>query len=154
MIAFGIFYILKSFTISNNEKYPPSTDCASIIDMFGSDFDDTDFREFAGADKNPTMDGKGTGIYYCFCKNYDGNLDKPDYCDDYTYDYLIALALGKVVSFAIVIINTILRTIVMMLIKYIGFYTESEQTLNIKSSIFVTQFFNTAILLLLTGANT
>ena len=42
----------------------------------------------------------------------------------------------------------------MSLIAFIGYYTESEQTLVIKSSIFVSQFFNTAILLLLTNANT
>ena len=55
---------------------------------------------------------------------------------------------------AIVLINFALKTINMGLIRYIGYYTESEQTLVIKTSIFVSQFFNTAILLVLTNANT
>jgi len=42
----------------------------------------------------------------------------------------------------------------MGLISFIGYYTESQQTLVIKSSIFISQFFNTAILLILTNANT
>jgi len=58
------------------------------------------------------------------------------------------------VAFSIVGINFVLRLIMMVLIKYIGYHTESEQTKNIKSSIFIVQFFNTAILLLLTNANT
>lgn len=42
----------------------------------------------------------------------------------------------------------------LILIKWIGYHTESEQTNAIMTSIFVVQFFNTAILLILTNANT
>lgn len=63
-------------------------------------------------------------------------------------------ALSKVVSISIVVINIILRTIMLSLIKWIGYHTESEQTGAIMTSIFVVQFFNTAILLILTNANT
>jgi len=42
----------------------------------------------------------------------------------------------------------------LILIKWIGYHTESGQTSAIMTSIFVVQFFNTAILLLLTNANT
>ena len=65
-------------------------------------------------------------------------MDENDICEDYADDSLIAKGLSKVVSFAIVLINFILRTVVMLLIEFIGYYTESEQTLNIKSTIFIT----------------
>jgi len=42
----------------------------------------------------------------------------------------------------------------MLLIKYIGHGTESEQTLGIQISIFLAQFFNTSILIILMNANT
>lgn len=64
------------------------------------------------------------------------------------------MGLSKIVSFSIVAVNFVLRTINILLIKYIGYNTESKQTTAIKTSIFVTQFFNTAILLLLANANT
>lgn len=61
---------------------------------------------------------------------------------------------ARIISFAIVFINFSFRKINMKLVGFIGLYTESEQTSTIKKSIFVGQFFNTAILLLLTNANT
>jgi hypothetical protein len=59
-----------------------------------------------------------------------------------------------VVSISIVVINIVLRTLMLSLLTWIGFHTESEQTSAIMTSIFVVQFFNTAILLILTNANT
>lgn len=41
--AFLAFYFLKRTTITNYRKYPPTTDCKSIIKMFGSDFQDKQF---------------------------------------------------------------------------------------------------------------
>jgi len=61
---------------------------------------------------------------------------------------------SQIVSNSIVIINFVLRTINMHLIAYIGYYTESEQTKVVKLAVFLSQFFNTGILLLLTNANT
>jgi len=69
-------------------------------------------------------------------------------------DFFGGKALSQVVSISIVVINIILRTIMLSLIKWIGYHTESDQTGAIMTSIFIVQFFNTAILLLLTNANT
>lgn len=38
--AFIVFYILKQQTINNYKKYPPTTDCQAILDMFDSNFAD------------------------------------------------------------------------------------------------------------------
>jgi len=56
-------------------------------------------------------------------------------------------------SMLIVIINTILRMVLISLIKSIGEDTHSAQLKSITNGVFVTQFFNTAILLLLVNAN-
>lgn len=52
------------------------------------------------------------------------------------------------------IFNIIIREINIRLIKKIGFHTESAQTEAIFLAIFIATFFNTAILLLLSNANT
>ena len=56
-------------------------------------------------------------------------------------------------SLIIVVINTILRLILISLIKWIGEDTHSAQIKSITNGVFVTQFFNTAILLILVNAN-
>lgn len=58
------------------------------------------------------------------------------------------------VSLAVSVINIVLRTINMVLISFIGYHTESNQTKAIMTSIFISSFFNTAILLLITNSNT
>jgi len=62
-------------------------------------------------------------------------------------------AIGSMMSFLIVVINTILRLILITLIKWIGEDTHSKQIKTITNGVFVTQFFNTAILLLMVNAN-
>lgn len=101
-----------------------------------------------------TLKQQGTGIYQCFCSNYPGSFSQVPFCDQFQKDKYLGLGLSQLVSFAIVIINFVLRSVNILLIKYIGYNTESKQTTVIKTSIFVTQFFNTAILLLLVNANT
>ena len=59
-----------------------------------------------------------------------------------------------VISFSVVIINLILRTINMKLIALIGYHTESEQTKATMTAVFLSTFLNTGILVLLTNANT
>ena len=62
--------------------------------------------------------------------------------------------LSNFVSYFIVIFNMVIREINIRLIKKIGFHTESRQIQAIFISVFVATFFNTAILFLLTNANT
>lgn len=69
-------------------------------------------------------------------------------------DFFGGQMLSQVVSVSIVVINLILRSCMLNLITWIGYHTESGQTSAIMTSIFIVQFFNTAILLILTNANT
>eukprot|EP00347_Sterkiella_histriomuscorum_P007945 403346963 len=157
VLAFIAFYYLKLETIANVKKYPSTTDCDSIAGYFNKDYDNANFRYFAEVDMSLTQRKQGTGIYQCFCKDYkekQTSFFKATFCNQYQSDQVQGVGLSQAVSVIIVIVNFILRTIVMALIKLIGYHTESQQTQAIKSSIFVSQFFNTAILLLMTNANT
>lgn len=108
--------------------------------MYDDKLDDEDFRKYAEQDSGLTEQYKGTGMYQCYCQEWKKqykNFDGAKFCDDYSKDQLIGLGLSKVVSVAIVVINFVLRTLNMGLISFIGYYTESQQTLVIKSSIFI-----------------
>jgi len=65
------------------------------------------------------------------------------------YNFLLTNGL----SYVLTIINFILRTICIALIDWVGFATETERLSKTTTITFVVQFFNTAFLLLLVGAN-
>jgi hypothetical protein len=84
---------------------------------------------------------------------YISGAQSAEVCDEWLTDKLTGLAYSKVVAVSISVVNTILRTILILLVKFIGEDTKSEQTRSVKVAVFITQFFNTAILLLLFNAN-
>lgn len=61
--------------------------------------------------------------------------------------------LSNVVTILISVVNIIVRTLTFTLIDFIGYETESERVAMIMQVIFITCFFNTAILGLFTNAN-
>ncbi len=68
LVAFFAFYMLKLQTIRNYQKYPPTTDCKAILDMFGHDLaKGGDFAKYAEIDGPLTDDRRGTGLYQCYC---------------------------------------------------------------------------------------
>ena len=70
-----------------------------------------------------------------------------------TSDKFSELSWNQTVTIAIVAINFILRLFIIKLIIYIGKDTETEQTRLITNGVFIVQFFNTALLLLMVNAN-
>lgn len=62
--------------------------------------------------------------------------------------------LTETMTIAITVINMIIRDVSIVFINFIGFHTETQQTAAIFILIAVATFFNTAILMLLTNANT
>lgn len=84
-------------------------------------------------------------------KDADGNSHK--ICKEYVMDFYTGTAASTSVQYMIVAINYILRLFIIKLIVFLGKDTESEQTKLITNGIFIVQFFNTALLLLLVNAN-
>lgn len=72
----------------------------------------------------------------------------------YDKDMAGGYMLTETMTVAITIINMIIRDISIVFIQFIGFHTETQQTAAIFILIAVATFFNTAILMLLTNANT
>lgn len=79
---------------------------------------------------------------------------KNDTCYQYIVDLSGGYLLTEFLSVGITVVNMIIRDISIVLIEFIGYHTETEQTAAIMSLITVATFFNTAILMLLTNANT
>ena len=64
LAAFTVFFVLKQQTILNYKKYPPTTDCKSISQMFKNDLGpSSNYSIVASFDKENTMNQQGTGIY-------------------------------------------------------------------------------------------
>lgn len=106
------------------------------------------------------------GIMQCFCqyrskagdkkaKVYKSSLDGSEaaICDLYNSDNLKSKILGQSVAFIIIAINTVLRMIIIAGITWVGEDTNSEQLSSITNGVFIAQFFNTGILLLLVNGN-
>ena len=71
----------------------------------------------------------------------------------YNKSVLWNFALVNGLSYVLTGINYILRTACIMLIDWVGFNTETERLSKTTTVTFLVQFFNTAFLLLLVGAN-
>jgi hypothetical protein len=85
---------------------------------------------------------------------YDSSVAQPQQiCKAYVEDSYLSLFYNQAASQSIVVINYLLRFFIIVLIKYIGKDTESAQTRLITNGVFIVQFFNTGILLLLVNAN-
>lgn len=74
-------------------------------------------------------------------------------CKEWVYDNRMAKIYTGSISVMINAVNFVMRFILIRLISNIGEDVKSAQTSSIKVGIFITQFFNTAILLLLVNAN-
>jgi len=74
-------------------------------------------------------------------------------CYQYFYDKYMGLFLTNMVAVLVSFINIIIRTVNMALIDLIGYHTQSEATSTIMTSIFISTFINTGIILLFTNAD-
>lgn len=85
--------------------------------------DPKQFKQIAELDRNNTSESMGTGVYECFCK--EDTASGEDICSDYKNHLLEDQLIAQVVSFSIIAGNLVLRAVVIILIRYIGYYTES-----------------------------
>lgn len=118
----------------------------------------------------PTQFFQGVGIYQCYCKmvtsmkfqdlqnlqegmtdKLNTLLDSDHLCYPYLRDTTIAKFTSTSISFLISVINFFLRIIVVYIIKRIGYNQESQVTREIVTMIFISQYINTGIMLLITN---
>ena len=115
------------------------------------------FKSYAEADKDHTMINQGIGQYMCYCK-HNGKAtedlrDPEALCHQYFYYNIWGLFLTNMVAVLVSFINIIIRTVNISLIDLIGFHTQSQSTTVIMTSIFVSTFINTGVILLFTNAD-
>jgi len=151
-----LFIYMMAETVENQLKYPPSTDCISIDSQFNNDFTEGgDYWQQAEIDERFTMEQQGSGIYQCFCHGYvtHGKLTKVGQygiCGKYVTNEVGGYLTTTSITVLISVINIVIRTICIVLIRMIGFHTISVQASAVMVLVTVATFFNTAILLLLT----
>jgi hypothetical protein len=74
-------------------------------------------------------------------------------CHEWFLDFWIVKVYNLSISLMINIVNTVIKLILVNLIQVIGEDTRSATNRSVKMGVFVTQFFNTGILILLSSAN-
>jgi len=74
-------------------------------------------------------------------------------CSIYASDKLRSLIFGQSIAFVIIAINIVLKIVIIKGITWVGQDTNSEQLSSITNGVFIAQFFNTGILLLLVNGN-
>lgn len=100
-----------------------------------------------------TINAKGESPYlHEFVDPSDASKSAP-ICKEWAVDYVTAPLFARGVSMTIVAVNFVLRLLIIILIRKVGFETHSEQTKYIKNSVFTVQFVNTALILLLSNAD-
>lgn len=115
------------------------------------------YEQYANFDKEPTFNKQGTGIYQCYCKGYaslsTASTDKGDLCNTWFRNTYGGYGISESVTVLITIVNIIIRSLCIYMIKKVGYHTLTAEITAIMMCIFIATFFNTAILLLLADAN-
>lgn len=154
---FVLFSWMKSKTIKNMFRYPSTVNCNAITSTFTASngiVDVTDYEKWAVIDAPLTYERQGSGILQCYCKTYGPAIpDKDSTCYTYFTQQSGGYAISQLVTIAITVVNTIIRTLCIMLIKMVGYHTETGEIAAITLTIFVATFFNTGVLLLLADAD-
>lgn len=79
--------------------------------------------------------------------------EQKEICKSYFFDSIMSKGLGTSVALVIVVVNIILKTVIILLVNWVGQDTWSKQLSSITNGVFIAQFFNTGILLLIVNAN-
>jgi hypothetical protein len=159
---FLFFTWMKSKAIKNMWRYPSTTNCNSVASQFtlNGQIDTAMYAYYAEyVDMALTVERQGTGIYQCYCKDYadivsaSSNSGPDAFCNTWFRQAYGGYAIGELVTVAITVVNIIIRSLCIFLLKKVGYHTETEEITAIMMTIFIATFFNTAILLLLADAD-
>lgn len=165
LLLFGSF-ILVFITAQYSSKIAntyPQVDCTKIENEYGTLLKDYAVEDYNYIQKNAGK--KSSGTLQCWCEKVcvpdNKECNKQDYgqadgdliCSEYNSSVFLNYLLTTSLTYVLTIVNFILRTVCIMLIDWIGYGTETERLSKTTTVTFLVQFFNTAFLLLLVGAN-
>lgn len=167
----GAIIYYCSYTSTRLKLRYPTGSCEQVdqsYDGYFEEYKNNAFREFVRNEelKKQHQNTQYTSVMRCFCKNqtkekqdkvYTATIDevehKQAFCALYYKDKYVSKALGFSISFIIIFINTVLRMLIIYLIESIKHDTYSQRLASITNGVFIAQFFNTGILLVLVNAN-
>lgn len=169
--SFIAIFICKTLALQGAAKYP-NVDCNDIKTVYGKEnmakYSYNEWQRYynfpEGEERSPQQ-----GVIKCFCKDQAaisgsdlsnfvvndpyGKNPPVKVCAEFVTDGVNLLFYNSAIQYMIVGINYVLRLFIIKLIIYLGKDTESEQTKLITNGVFIVQFFNTALLLLMVNAN-
>jgi len=166
----AIIYRFTMISLGAKLKYP-KVDCGAFTEEYEgrhAQFQDDAISEFRVnlAYTKAKKQTHFTGVMQCFCadekaegvlsdKNYvfTGETDGVEMCKAYNDDKITSKVYGQCIAFIIIAINLVLKTVIIKGITWVGEDTNSEQLSSITNGVFIAQFFNTGILLILVNGN-
>jgi len=140
--------------------YPP-VDCTGIEGVYGNQLEAQAMIDYYYIKGNKGEASDGT--LQCFCTS--NSKDDPDFnasykaangeaiCQEFSNDVLAVYFWTTALSYLLIGINYILRTVCIMLVDWIGFDTETVRLSKTTTITFLVQFFNSAFLLLMVNAD-
>jgi hypothetical protein len=157
LIAFFLIFICKRYV---TPKGKVNVDCKDIANMYSSN---SMYKHFALKEYYDTMMKEpatpATGVLQCFCLMYkeeygatdardtyfsmdevkdpQGNVIDKMICKEVIAGNIVETIVNQVISFVIVIVNTVLRMTMIWLINLIGFDTHSSVANATKNAVFV-----------------
>ena len=163
MVSFVIIFLISTYSAKIQSVFPP-VECEGIKKAYTGDL----FKEYAVDDYeyiSTRDDVQSSGTLQCFCQQE--KIDNPDSYMTDTYGSADNVAIcGKyedlvtsvyywttALSYLLIGINYILRTVCIKLVDWVGFDTETVRLSKTTSMTFYVQFFNSAFLLLLINAD-
>ena len=157
-----VIYVISAYSANLAKVFPP-TDCHGLELAYGDNL-----QEYAVMDYNyiqKTEAEPSSGCLQCFCQqqykqNPDtyltdsyGQAQKEPICEQYQEQVMSVYLWTTALSYLLIGLNYVLRTICIMLVDWIGFATETMRLSKTTTITFLVQFFNSAFLLLMVNAN-
>lgn len=165
ILMFGsliVIYIISAYSVNLARVFPP-TNCDGIELAYGGNL-----QEYAVMDYDyiqSTENEPSSGCLQCFCqqqrkddpdnylsKSYGQENNEP-ICESYYTQATTVYLWTTALSYLLIGLNYVLRTVCIMLVDWIGFATETVRLSKTTTITFLVQFFNSAFLLLMVNAN-
>ena len=165
ILLFGsliIIYIISAKSADMASVFP-AVNCDGISEAYGDKLQTYAVTDFDYIEANPGHPSSGT--LQCFCQqefkdnkdtyleNSYGQVDGEPICANYNSLVTTVFLMTTVLSYLLIGINYVLRTVCIMLVDWIGFSTETERLSKTTTITFIVQFFNSAFLLLMVNAD-
>lgn len=163
LVGSAIFiYWISAFSADLATVFPP-TNCNGVEKAYADKLQESAVEDYDFVTANAGQ--PSSGCLQCFCAqqykddpdNYTtltyGQADGDKICEFYADQVMSVYLWTTALSYLLIGINYILRTVCIMLVDWIGFSTETVRLSKTTTVTWIVQFFNSAFLLLMVNAD-